>query len=73
MSTEIGWADALGQQLAGDGNGWQRLRARGGRPFRACADDVVEKAKRGGKNGGGNTRYEKRKLDAALGKADEVE
>jgi hypothetical protein len=48
LTTKAGWADALGKQLAGDSDVWQRTRARGGKPFRVCADDVNVKGKRGG-------------------------
>jgi hypothetical protein len=47
LSTHVGWAEALGKQLAGDSDVWQRTRARGGRPFRVCGDDVQAKASRG--------------------------
>lgn len=34
MSLRPGWAEALGKQLEGDSDVDQRLRARGGRPFK---------------------------------------
>jgi hypothetical protein len=49
--TAPGWAEALGKQLAGDSDVWQRTRARGGRPFRICADDRLAKGQRGGAAG----------------------
>jgi hypothetical protein len=73
MPTTPGWADSLGRQLSGDPDTWQRMRSSGARPYRICGDDVVAKAKRGAKNGGGNRRYEMRKLDAALGKPEEID
>jgi hypothetical protein len=66
MATEPGWADALGQELAGDSDQWQRTRARGGRPFRVCSDDVLAKAKRGAARGGPKRQIDRR-LRQALG------
>jgi hypothetical protein len=47
LSTHVGWAEALGRKLAGDNDVWQRIRARGGKPFSICADDRQGKASRG--------------------------
>lgn len=68
-----GWADALGQALAGDSDDWQRTRARGGRPFRVCSDDIAAKAKRGAHRGGASRLHAYRKIDKALGPVDEDE
>jgi hypothetical protein len=62
-----GWADALGQELAGDSDDWQRTRARGGRPFRICSDDIHAKALRGAHRGGAGKLHASRKIDIVLG------
>lgn len=66
---EIGWADALGRELSGDDDVWQRTRARGGKPFRignSASYSAHRGAERGGKSISASTRLEK-----ALGKADD--
>lgn len=68
MSTEPGWADALGRELAGDDNVWQRLRARKGRPFKV--GDSATHYTRGAQRGGASKHTTKR-LALALGKAEE--
>lgn len=67
---EIGWADALGRELSGDDDVWQRTRARGGKPFRIGNSSSY--ASKGGK------AYSKSKaatarIEQALGKADDGE
>lgn len=72
MSCAPGWADALGKELAGDSDSWQRIRARGGRPFKECSDDQVAKAKRGSAHGGRSKRTTA-KLEQALGPVESEE
>jgi hypothetical protein len=65
---EPGWADHFDVATQGGTDVEQRIRARGGKPFRVCADDVVAKAKRGAARGAA-TKH-KRDLDEVLGPVD---
>lgn len=67
MSLAPGWADELGQALAGDGDGWHVCRVQGWRPFRICQDNKIEKAKRGAARGGGARKHTDARLARALG------
>ena len=68
-----GWADAFDANTQGGSDCDQRMRARGGRPFRHCSDDVLAKAKRGAKAGGASKRLRDIKIDKVLGSVEEDE
>jgi hypothetical protein len=68
-----GWADKFDPQTQGGTDVEQRLRARGGRPFRICSDDVIAKARKGAHAGGATNRYRNQKLDKVLGPVEDDE
>jgi hypothetical protein len=67
---KAGWVEVLGRQLKGDSDVWQRTRARGGKPFRVCGDDVQAKASRGA-HAGARAKGINRKLAELMPEVDE--
>ncbi len=67
-----GWAEKLGKEITTDPDEWQRIRARGGRPFKLSEGSRQrEYARRGSKLS--HTPSARSSLDRVLGKVEDQE